>query len=211
MDTGLTDNEIFDAYAAKFGWVYDNGGRYLGEYWDWYAGPVPGVVLVRQSPARVAIVRYEGLTPVELWSGQVVTDLDFEKAMALLGFARIATSGNFEARNNSRPTITASPSFSGTAVCFALAALAFVLAVMCIMGVVVMDEVRDVHGEIVLDFDGQPKFAVNHWQTWLRNWRAHSFFAIALIFFAVPMFRHLRQVWRGITRRNNGRLDEHSR
>jgi hypothetical protein len=88
MPLPLTTNSVFDEYAAEYGWSYDNGGSYLGQHWDWYAGQTPGLVLMRQPPARVAVVRYDGLSPSELWSGQVATDMDFDRVMALLGCAR---------------------------------------------------------------------------------------------------------------------------
>jgi hypothetical protein len=91
MTIDLTDNKAFDDYVAQFGWGYDSGGVYVGQHWEWYAGPVRGLVLMRQPPSRVAIVRYDGLTPSELWSGQVMTDLDFDNVMALLGHSRIVT------------------------------------------------------------------------------------------------------------------------
>ena len=81
----LTDNKAFDGYASRYGWAYDNGGKYLDQCWDWYSGRIPGVVLMRQPPTKIAIVRYDGLNPTELWSGQVATDQDFDRAMAAIG------------------------------------------------------------------------------------------------------------------------------
>ena len=93
MSPPLTENSAFDNYAAEYGWSYDNGGLYLGQHWDWYAGPTPGLVLMRQPPARVAVVRYHGLIPSELWSGQVLTNTDFDRVMALLNCTRPNPSG----------------------------------------------------------------------------------------------------------------------
>src|ERR1051326_502171 len=89
MATQLTHNKAFDDYVIKFGWLYDNGGRYRDEHWDWYAGRVTALVLMRQPPSRVAIVQFSGLTPIELWIGQVMTDVDFDRAMATIGCSRV--------------------------------------------------------------------------------------------------------------------------
>ncbi len=89
--TQLTDNKVFDDYVAQFGWVYDNGGQYRGEHWDWYAGPVAGLVLLRKPPDRIALVRYGALMSSELWSGQILSDLDFDRVMSGIGCSRLTT------------------------------------------------------------------------------------------------------------------------
>jgi len=78
----LTTNNAFDAYAARFDWAYDNGGKYRDEHWDWYAGKVTGLVLMRQKPDRVCVVHFDGLKPTELWSGRVRTTKDFDTMLA---------------------------------------------------------------------------------------------------------------------------------
>jgi hypothetical protein len=75
----ITDNNTFDAFARERGWVYDNGGRYRDEEWHWYAGPVAGIVLLRQPPDQIAVVRFEGLKSTELWSGRVSTTEEFDE------------------------------------------------------------------------------------------------------------------------------------
>ena len=82
MAENLTTNNAFDAYAARFGWAYDNGGGYRNEIWDWYAGKIATIVLMRQAPDRVCIVRYNGLTPTELWAGNVRTTNDFDAMLS---------------------------------------------------------------------------------------------------------------------------------
>ena len=88
MTIHLTDNQAFDNYAAMFGWTYDNAGHYLGQSWDWYVGPVAGFVLMRQPPDRIALVRYDGCTPSEVWSDQIRTDNEFDQIMARVGLTR---------------------------------------------------------------------------------------------------------------------------
>lgn len=75
----LTINNAFDQYVAKSGWAYDNGGQYQQQHWDWYVGDIPGVLLLRQAPDRVCVVRFQGLTPTELWSGIIRTSEQFDR------------------------------------------------------------------------------------------------------------------------------------
>jgi hypothetical protein len=82
MRTDLTTNAPFDEYAARFGWHYDNGGNYRGEYWEWYMRSSDHIVLLRQAPDRVCVVRFSGLTPFELWSGTIRTSDDFDRMTA---------------------------------------------------------------------------------------------------------------------------------
>ena len=79
----LADNQAFDRHLAQRGWLYDNGGRYREEYWEWYAGPVGGVVLLRQSPDRIALVRFTGLAPHEIWLGHVSSFADVDEVLKL--------------------------------------------------------------------------------------------------------------------------------
>jgi hypothetical protein len=79
MSNDLTTNNNFDAYARQFGWLYDNSGNYRDEHWEWYLGNEPGLVLLRQSPDRVTVVRFESHAPTELWAGRVVTERDFDR------------------------------------------------------------------------------------------------------------------------------------
>jgi hypothetical protein len=80
----LTNNNAFDRYVARFGWTYDNGGQYCQQHWDWYTGWTPGVVLMRQAPDRVCVVRFEKLTPTELWLGTIHTTDEFDKMVSSL-------------------------------------------------------------------------------------------------------------------------------
>ena len=75
----LTSNKDFDEYAAQFGWVYDNGGQYLQQRWDWYVSDTAGIALLRQAPEKVCVVRFEELTPTELWSGIIRTSDEFDR------------------------------------------------------------------------------------------------------------------------------------
>jgi hypothetical protein len=84
----LQDNNSFDEYARQRGWAYDNAGRYRSEDWDWYAGPVAGVVLLRRAPDRVALVRFDGLNPTELWSGRVSSPEEFDEMIRAAGLQR---------------------------------------------------------------------------------------------------------------------------
>jgi len=84
----LTDAKAFDTYAAARGWAYDNHGRYRDEHWDWYAGPVPDIVLLRQPPNRVALVRIAELTLEEIWSGHVSTGDEFDQVMTFANTGR---------------------------------------------------------------------------------------------------------------------------
>jgi hypothetical protein len=77
----LTDNDAFDKYACQYGWEYDNGGRYRDEYWEWFVGRSPSIVLLRQPPDRLALVRFDGLTPNELWLGRASTSQQFDQVM----------------------------------------------------------------------------------------------------------------------------------
>ncbi len=81
----LNSNRRFDDHAAHYGWVYDNCGSYRNEYWDWYFGSLAHTVLLRQSTGRLALVRLEGLTPTEIWSGQISTTEEFDDLMAAHG------------------------------------------------------------------------------------------------------------------------------
>jgi len=58
--------------------VYDNGGLYQEQRWDWYAGPKQGIVLLRQAPDRVVVVRFVDLEPTELWSVRVSNSEEFD-------------------------------------------------------------------------------------------------------------------------------------
>lgn len=80
----LTDDSAFDLYALERGWAYDNSGLYRGESWNWYAGPVANTVLMRQPPRRLAIVRYDGLAPTEIWSGCVSTPQEFDEMIRVV-------------------------------------------------------------------------------------------------------------------------------
>jgi hypothetical protein len=84
VTTALSTSQSFDEYAARYGWVYDNGGRYRDELWDWYCGDEPRVVLLRQGPDRVALIRLTGTTPDEIWSGPVADTAEFDRLMDLL-------------------------------------------------------------------------------------------------------------------------------
>jgi hypothetical protein len=86
----LTTNQGFDAYAARHGWAYDNGGTYGGECWDWYARETPGGVLMRQAPDRVALVRFQGTAPTEIWSGRIETTTQFDELMEILADYAVA-------------------------------------------------------------------------------------------------------------------------
>jgi hypothetical protein len=77
----ITENKAFDGFVRERGWEYDNGGRYLDEYWDWYTGATAGLVLLRQAPDRLALVRFDGLNPTELWSGRVSTSEEFDQML----------------------------------------------------------------------------------------------------------------------------------
>lgn len=85
MGAALANDEAFDNYARRYGWEYDNGGWYACETWDWYSGPVTGLILARRPPKAVAVVRFDGLTPSEVWSGEIVTTCDFDRVMTIAG------------------------------------------------------------------------------------------------------------------------------
>ena len=91
-------------------------------------------------------------------------------------------------------------------ICFTLAFFAVALATSLIIGGIIVDEVRDIHGEIVRDLDGQPKVTVNQWQTFLLNWRAHTFVAVATVLIMIPAFLHVRQLYRWIAHRSSHRI-----
>ena len=78
MSIALTTNQAFDDYAFKCGWVYDNGGWFQGEHWEWFVRSETGVVLLRQPPDRVALVQIEKRTVSEFWSGRIATSTDFD-------------------------------------------------------------------------------------------------------------------------------------
>ena len=104
--------------------------------------------------------------------------------------------------HQSSPETTAAPSTPNSAIYYALAIIALCIAPALAVGVVMMDEVRDLHGEIVRDLNGEPQFTINRWQTWMVNWPTHCFMAIALVLFTIPTVRHLRQLYRWLTGRN---------
>jgi hypothetical protein len=87
MASDLTTNQAFDDYAARFGWVYDNGGRYRGEYWEYYFRKDSDLHLLRQGPDRIAVVRFGSSPPTEVWSGRIATSDDFDQLMARLSAA----------------------------------------------------------------------------------------------------------------------------
>ena len=87
MAIDLTTNQAFDDYAARFGWVYDNGGLYRGEYWEFYFRKDPNLQLLRQEPDRIAVVRFGGSSPIEIWSGRVATSDAFDQLMERLSAA----------------------------------------------------------------------------------------------------------------------------
>ena len=90
----LIDHNAFDKYAAERGWSYDNSGSHQGQTWDWYfhEGSDGKLVLLRQSPDRVALVRIEGLALSEVWSGQIATSGQFDEFMSV--FAQARSHGN---------------------------------------------------------------------------------------------------------------------
>ena len=80
----LTTNQAFDDYAAKYGWDYDNGGRYRDELRDWYVREDAGLVLLRQSHEHVALVSFQGSAAKEIWSGRIETSEVFDLLMTML-------------------------------------------------------------------------------------------------------------------------------
>jgi hypothetical protein len=54
---------------------------------------VVDLVLMRRPPCRVALVLYTGLTPTELWLGDVTTDLDFDRVVAMATIAADCAEG----------------------------------------------------------------------------------------------------------------------
>ncbi len=92
----LTDNQAFDDYAAKFGWDYDNGGRYRNLDWDRYAsnehrwrllpdGTVHDTItIMRRERSTVAAVHFAGREPTEIWSGHITTTADFDRLMEII-------------------------------------------------------------------------------------------------------------------------------
>ncbi|MBI3406841.1 MAG: hypothetical protein HY040_00610 [Planctomycetes bacterium] len=92
----MSDNQEFDDYAAKFGWDYDNGGRYKGQIWDRYAsnehrwdkrsdGTVHQTIeIMRRGPATVAAVHFTGREPKEIWTGEIRTSAEFDELMAII-------------------------------------------------------------------------------------------------------------------------------
>lgn len=84
MSDALTTNQAFDDYAAEFGWEYDNGGSFAGEYWEWYSREEPTLKLLRQGPDRVALVRFGGSEPVEIWRGRIGTRAEFDGLLELI-------------------------------------------------------------------------------------------------------------------------------
>jgi hypothetical protein len=77
------DHNDFDAYAKGRGWLYDNSGMHQGQSWDWYfkQGSDGKHVLLRQKPDRAALVRIEGKTLNEVWSGQIADSAQFDEFM----------------------------------------------------------------------------------------------------------------------------------
>lgn len=45
--------------------------------------------MLRRSPSQIAIVRYEGFQPTEIWSGDIETSLDFDRLMCKLNVPRV--------------------------------------------------------------------------------------------------------------------------
>jgi len=102
VELELTDNQAFDDYAARFGWVYDNGGRYRGLDWDMYAsnahrwGMLPDgtvhntVMVMRRGRTTVAAVHFAGREPTEIWSGDVRTSGDFDRLMKIIAEYMVA-------------------------------------------------------------------------------------------------------------------------
>lgn len=96
MEIELTDNQAFDDYAARFGWEYDNGGRYRGLDWDRYAsnahrwdrlpdGTVRQTVeIMRRQRTSACAVHFAGREPTEIWSGDIRTSTDFDRLLAII-------------------------------------------------------------------------------------------------------------------------------
>jgi hypothetical protein len=80
MGTDLTSNNDFDDYADRFGWAYDNGANYRGEFWD-SSYVRRHFLLLRKGPDQVCVVRFEGRTECEIWSGVIRTSDDFDRMM----------------------------------------------------------------------------------------------------------------------------------
>ena len=85
----FADHNDFDAYARGRGWRYDNSGMHLGQFWDWYfkQGSDGKLVLLRQKPDRAALVRVEGKTLHEVWSGQIAGPAQFDDFMKVFATA----------------------------------------------------------------------------------------------------------------------------
>jgi hypothetical protein len=96
VEMELTNNQAFDDYAARFGWHYDNGGRYREFNWDWYAssahrwdrrpdGTVQHfVVIMRRERSTVCAVHFAGGESTEIWSGDIRTSTDFDRLRAII-------------------------------------------------------------------------------------------------------------------------------
>jgi hypothetical protein len=75
------------------------------------------------------------------------------------------------------------------------------MSVLSAIGLDIVQEIRDGQGNVVLDTFGQPVFIIDHWQTWLVNWRAHTWMAAAVVFFCIPVVSGLLHLWRAHLRK----------
>lgn len=76
------------------------------------------------------------------------------------------------------------------------------MSVWMIIGLYIVHEVREAQGNVVLDASGQPVFIIDHWRTWLVNWRAHTWMAAAVVFFCIPVVHWLLHLWRAHIRKS---------
>jgi hypothetical protein len=96
VEIELTSNQAFDDYATRFGWACDNGGRYRGLDWDWYASSAhrwgrrpdgtvqQAVVVMRRQLTTVCAVHFGGRESKEFWCGDIRTSADFDRLLAII-------------------------------------------------------------------------------------------------------------------------------
>ncbi len=76
----ISNQNDFDGYVRKRGWIYDNGWTHVNENWDCYWAPeeYKGHYMLRQSPERVKIINVNELNVTEIWSGKIANNEDFD-------------------------------------------------------------------------------------------------------------------------------------
>jgi hypothetical protein len=94
MSNKFIDHNDFDRYAREHGgWAYDNGWRYkddsfgasyIGkEFGSVKTGDYEFIQMLREGklPTKTVIIHIVGPKVTEIWSGEVITESDFDEMM----------------------------------------------------------------------------------------------------------------------------------